>query len=61
MQDLNPDDDRTEAQKEWADWAAHGYRKMYQPRSMLWAGGIFFTLFGAGLIVVVWLSVSGRI
>jgi hypothetical protein len=31
-----PEDEsgRTEAQKEWAAWAAHGYRKMYMPRSM---------------------------
>ena len=53
--------DRTEAQKEWADWAAHGYRKLYQPRSMLWFGGIFFlALFAVGLLVVFWLAGSGR-
>jgi hypothetical protein len=51
---------RTEAQREWADWAAHGYRKRFQPRSMLWFGGIFFTLFGGGLFVVFWLAVNGR-
>jgi hypothetical protein len=38
-------DERTEGQKEWADWAAHGYRKLYQPRSILWFGGIFFGVF----------------
>jgi hypothetical protein len=48
------DDVRTDAQKEWANWAAHGYRKLYQPRSMLWFGGIFFGLFGAGLFVLFW-------
>jgi hypothetical protein len=52
---------RTESQQEWADWAEHGYRKPYQPRSMLWFGGIFFTLFAAGLIVVAWLAASGRL
>jgi hypothetical protein len=31
MDDLDPH--RTETQKEWKDWADHGYRKMYQPRS----------------------------
>jgi len=56
-----PDDlEQTETQKEWADWSAHGYRKLYQPRSMLWFGGIFFTLFTVGLLVVFWLAGSGR-
>ena len=53
------DDDtfeRTGSQQEWADWAEHGYRKPYQPRSMLWLGGIFFVLFAVGLIVVFWLA-----
>jgi hypothetical protein len=54
------DNGRTDAQKEWASWAAHGYRKLYQPRSMLWFGGIFFALFAAGLFVVFWLAASGR-
>src|SRR5215470_14079986 len=44
VDDLDPY--RTDTQKEWNDWARHGYRKLYQPRSMLWFGGIFFTLFG---------------
>jgi len=52
--------DRTEAQREWADWAAHGYRKLYQPRSVLWLGGIFLALFAAGLLIVFWLASSGR-
>ena len=43
VDDLDPY--RTESQKEWKAWADHGYRKLYQPRSMLWFGGIFFTLF----------------
>jgi hypothetical protein len=54
------DDVRTESQKEWANWAAHGYRKLYQPRSMLWFGGIFCTLFIAGLLAIVWLAAHGR-
>jgi membrane-anchored protein YejM (alkaline phosphatase superfamily) len=54
------DDERTDAQKEWADWAAHGYRKLYQPRSMLWFGGIFFLVFAIGLVVVFWLASGGR-
>jgi hypothetical protein len=46
------DDVRTESQKAWANWAAHGYRKRYQPRSILWFGGIFTILFVALLLVV---------
>jgi hypothetical protein len=45
-------DVRTESQKEWANWAAHGYRKLYQPRSMLWLGGIFTALLVASLLLV---------
>jgi hypothetical protein len=51
---------RTESQKEWAAWAAHGYRKLYQPRSMLWYGGIFFGVLAIALFVVFWLAASGR-
>ena len=49
---VDEDDVRTESQKEWANWAAHGYRKLYQPRSMLWFGGIFCTLFIALLLLI---------
>ena len=49
-------DVRTEAQKEWADWSAHGYRKLYQPRAMLWFGGIFLTVLIVGLFLVFWLG-----
>jgi len=57
---LDPDgnDGRTESQREWAAWAAHGYRKLYQPRSMLLAGLVFFVGFAVFLVLVVrW---SGR-
>jgi hypothetical protein len=59
VDDLDPY--RTESQKEWKAWADHGYRKLYQPRSMLWFGGICFTLFAAGLAAVVWLAATGRL
>jgi hypothetical protein len=49
---VDDNDVRTESQKEWANWAAHGYRKRYQPRSVLWFGGIFCALFIAFLLVV---------
>jgi hypothetical protein len=59
----DPDVDRyrSESQKQWADWAAHGYRKLYQPRSMLWFGGIFVTLLILGLGTVFWLAAHGRL
>ena len=49
---MDDEDVRTESQKEWANWSAHGYRKLYQPRSMLWFGGIFFALFTVFLLLV---------
>jgi hypothetical protein len=57
--DLDPY--RTESQKEWKAWADHGYRKLYQPRSMLWFGAIFSVLLAAGLGVVLWLAATGRL
>jgi hypothetical protein len=54
-------DGRSRAQREWADWAAHGYRKQDQPRSMLVAGLVFFLLFGALLVTVVVLAAHGRL
>jgi hypothetical protein len=57
---VDDDDVRTESQKEWANWAAHGYRKRYQPRSMLWLGGVFTTLLVVGLLTVIWLAASGH-
>ena len=59
MDDLDPY--RTHSQKEWKRWADHGYRKLYQPRSMLWFGGIFFTLLAAGLVLIFWLASTGRL
>jgi hypothetical protein len=41
---VDDDDGRTESQKERANWAAHGYNESYQPRSVLWFGGIFTAL-----------------
>jgi hypothetical protein len=38
VNDVDGDRYRTDTQQEWADWSAHGYRKLYQPRSMLWSG-----------------------
>jgi hypothetical protein len=55
------DDVRTESQKEWADWAEHGYRKRYQPRSMLAAGGVAIVVLIAALITLTWLVGHGRV
>ena len=49
---MDDKDVRTESEKEWANWAAHGYRKLYQPRSMLWFGGVFVTLLVVFLLLV---------
>jgi hypothetical protein len=50
----------TESQKEWRDWSAHGYRKLYMPQSVR---RIFFVC-TLGLIVlllvVFWLAAQGR-
>jgi hypothetical protein len=57
MEDGDP---RTEAQKEWANWAAHGYRKLYQPRSVR-RFGLVFTLVLAGVLLwVFWSAAHGR-
>lgn len=55
------DPERVRRRREWADWSAHGYRKLYTPRSMLWAGGIFCTLVAAGLVVIFWLAANGHL
>ena len=47
---------RTETQKEWAAWAAHGYRKMYMPRSMRLFGLSAFLLVALMLLAVIWFA-----
>jgi hypothetical protein len=59
LEDDDPERDRR--RRGWADWSAHGYRKLYTPRSMLWFGGIFFGLFAVGLVVIFWLAANGRL
>jgi hypothetical protein len=56
---VDENDDRTEAQKEWANWAAHGYRKLYQPRSVRRFGLVFTIVFAAVLLTIFWLSFRG--
>ena len=51
---------RTESQQEWADWSAHGYRKLYQPRSMLRLGLALVILLIVGLFTIFWLAAHGR-
>jgi hypothetical protein len=58
--DDREDDVRTDAQKAWDAWAAHGCRKLYQPGSVRRAGLAFFTLFGLGLLLLFWAVASGR-
>jgi hypothetical protein len=53
------DDYRTESQKEWANWAAHGYRKLYQPRSVRRFGLALSVLLGAFLLTVFWFAFHG--
>ena len=55
------DDHRTESQKEWANWAAHGYRKLYQPRSVQRLGLIFTVLLSLLIVTVFWLGTHGRL
>lgn len=57
----DPDEGRTDAQREWAAWAAHGYRKLYQPRSVLVYGGIFLLVFGVAFVTLVWLAANGSL
>ena len=58
-EDLDPY--RTETQKEWAAWAAHGYRKLYQPRSIQRFGLVFTVLLSLLIATVFWLAVHGRL
>jgi hypothetical protein len=60
---IDPDDGsptKTEEQHEWADWSAHGYRKLYQPRSMRRLGLALTGLLILGLLAIFWLAASGR-
>ena len=51
----------TEAQREWAAWAAHGYRKLYQPRSIRRFGFVFTLVMAFVLVSVFWLGTHGRL
>lgn len=44
--------DDEERRREWREWAAHGYGKAYQPRSILRFGAIFSILLVALLLVL---------
>ena len=52
---------RTESQKEWAAWAAHGYRKLYQPRSIQRFGLIFTVLLSLLIVIVFWSAIHGHL
>ena len=52
---------RTETQKEWAAWAAHGYRKLYQPRSVQRFGLVFTVLLSLLIVTVFWLGTHWRL
>jgi hypothetical protein len=60
--DADPDNGRyrTESQKEWTEWAARGYSKPYQPRSVLRFGFVLAVLLAALLLTVFWLAAHGR-
>jgi hypothetical protein len=58
----NEDEDvRTDHQKEWARWAASGYRKRYQPLSVLRIGLVLTLTLFIGLVILFWLAASGRL
>ncbi len=60
---MDPDDDdafRTEEQQEWANWSAHGYRKLYQPRSVRRIFFVCTVLLILLLLTVFWLAAHGR-
>ena len=59
--DPERDDLRTRSQKEWAAWASHGYKKLYQPRSVRRFGMVFVVGFSAVLVTIFWLAAHGRI
>jgi hypothetical protein len=57
----NLDRYRTETQKEYAAWAAHGYRKLYQPRSVRRCGLAFTILLSLLIVSVFWLAIYGHL
>jgi len=57
---VDDDDPRTKIQKEWANWAAHGYRKLYQPRSVRRFGLVFSLVLAGVLLTIFWLAAHGR-
>jgi hypothetical protein len=59
--DGGDDDIRTDAQKEWAEWARSGYAKRLQPTSMRRMGFVFFIVFIMMLVTVFWLGIHGRL
>ena len=42
-------------------WAAHGYRKLYQPRSIRRFGLVFTVLLSLLILAVLWLGIHGRL
>jgi hypothetical protein len=53
------DDHRTDSQRQWANWAAHGYRKRYQPGSVRRFGLVFTVVFAGLLLAVFWFAAHG--
>lgn len=58
-EDDNPS--KTDARKEWAAWSSHGYRKLYQPRSILRISLVPGVLLIADLFMVFWLAAHRRL
>ena len=52
---------RTETQKDWAAWAAHGYQKLYQPRSIQRFVLVFTVLLSLLIATVFRLGIHGRL
>ena len=64
MAGSGPSDDArslTDAQGQWRDWPARGYRKLDQPTSMLWLGGVFLAIAIAGLVSLFSLAAHGQL
>lgn len=60
---MNADDEdvRTDAQKEWAEWARSGYRKRFQPTSIRRISFVVSLVLVVGLGTVFWLAAHGRL